>query len=67
MKRYYLFTYLIDLSHAKLYFNDIYYCYSYCINITIVSKMLQRALIKSDKTAFLQKKLKWLDNKCSCT
>ena len=31
--------------------------------------MLQRALIKSDKTVFLQKKLlpKWLDNVYSCT
>ena len=29
MKRHYLFTYLIDPSH-------IYYCYSCCINITIV-------------------------------
>ena len=44
MKRHYLFTYLIDSSHMKLYFNDIYYCYSYCIDITIVSKMLQEAL-----------------------
>ena len=37
MKRHYLFTYLIDPSHSKLYFNDTYYCYSYCINITSVS------------------------------
>ena len=37
MKRQYLFTYLVYSSHAKLYFNDIYSCYSYCINITIVS------------------------------
>ena len=29
--------YFIDPSHMKLYFNDIYYCYSYCINIKIVS------------------------------
>ena len=36
MKRHYLFTYLIDPSHLKLYFNDIYYCYSHCINMTIV-------------------------------
>ena len=33
----YLFTYLIDPCHVKLYFNDIYYCYNYCINIKIVS------------------------------
>ena len=32
-----LFTYLIDPSHMKLYSNDIYYCYSYCVNITTVS------------------------------
>ena len=25
----------IDPSRAKLYFNDIYHCYSYCINITL--------------------------------
>ena len=36
-KNEYLFTYLIDLSHAKLYFNDICYCYSCCTNVTIVS------------------------------
>ena len=28
MKHHYLFTYLIDPFHMKLYFNDIYYCYS---------------------------------------
>ena len=32
-----LFTYLIDPSQVKLYCNDIYYCYSYCINVTIVN------------------------------
>ena len=53
MKRHYLFTYLIDPSNTKLFFNI--YCYSYCINITIVSWMLPRALIRSDKTVFLQK------------
>ena len=36
MKHHYLFTYLIVPFHTKLYFN-IYYCYSYCINITIAS------------------------------
>ena len=36
MKRHYLLTYLIDPSHTKLFFNDIY-CYSYCINTTVVS------------------------------
>ena len=36
IKRHYLFTYLIDPYYLKLYFN-IYYCYSYCINMTIVS------------------------------
>ena len=36
MKLHYLFTYVIDPSHMKLYFNDIY-CYNiYRINITIV-------------------------------
>ena len=28
--------YLFDPSHMKLYFNDIYHCYSYCIILTIV-------------------------------
>ena len=55
MKRHYLFTDLIDPSHMKLYFSDIYYCYSYCINITVVSEMFQGASIKFDKTVFLQK------------
>ena len=32
-----LYPYLIDPSHMKLYFNGIYYCHSYCVNITIVS------------------------------
>ena len=36
-KNEYLFTYLIDLSHTKLYFNDICYYYSSCTNVTIVS------------------------------
>ena len=47
---------------------NIYYCYSYSINI--VSEMLQRDFKKSDnKTVFLRKKLlqKWLDNVYSCT
>ena len=54
MKRHYLFTYLIDSSHMKLYFNDICYCDNYCINITVVIYMLQGALTKFDKTVFLQ-------------
>ena len=29
--------YLFDPSHMKLHFNDIYYCYSYGINIAIVN------------------------------
>ena len=32
----YLFTYLIDPSRMELCFSDTYYCYSYCINMTIV-------------------------------
>ena len=36
IKRHYLFTYFIGPSHAKLFFNDIYYCYNCCINLTIV-------------------------------
>ena len=38
----------------KLYFNDIYYCHSYCTDITIVS-LLQGAFVKFDKTVFLRK------------
>ena len=34
---FFLFTYLIDPSHKGLYFNDIYYCYNYCINVTVVT------------------------------
>ena len=37
MTGHYLFTYLIDPSAIKLYFKDIYYCYSCCINTLIVS------------------------------
>ena len=33
----YVITSLIDPCHIKLYFNSIYYCYSYFINVTIVS------------------------------
>ena len=39
----------------KLYFNDIYYCCSYCTNVTIASEMLQGALVKFDKTVLLRK------------
>ena len=39
----------------KLCFNDIYYCYSYCINIIIVNKMLQGTLTRFDKTVLLRK------------
>ena len=69
MKSHYLITHLNGPSHKKLYFNDIYYCYNYCADVTIISEMLQRALIKSDKAVFLPNFFlqEWLDNVYSCT
>ena len=61
MKRHHLFTYLIDPSQAKLYFSDVYYCYSYFININ--------CKLNAPESFLLRKKLlqKWLDNVYSCT